>query len=258
MHNAAIAALGLDARYVALRTTPKAFPTLVRELLEQGGGCSVTRPFKDDAFALGGVHTEMARRTRAVNCISGDPRNPILDNTDVVGVEGSIAELLGDAAVRVARIYGTGGAARAAALAIAGTYPEARIEVTSRSAEREAEFVAWARNEAIRCAGDADVMTPLDLLVWATPEDFADSTGYRLRMPGLHATYDPPPPPPAFDMNYRKGGTSLVKLMTHAGRRAIDGRAMLVHQGAAAFRRFLGVEPPVAVMRQAVEDALTD
>src|SRR5258705_1739083 len=85
MHNAAIAALGLPARYVAMRTTKKAFPSLVQEMLRDGGGLSVTSPFKDDAFALEGSHTPVARRTRAVNCISGSAERPLLDNTDVAG-----------------------------------------------------------------------------------------------------------------------------------------------------------------------------
>ncbi len=239
IHNAAIQALGLDARYVALRTTHKAFPALVRELLEQGGGCSVTRPFKDDAFALPGEHTDVARVTRAVNCISGDAARPLLDNTDVTGVLGTIAELIGDAPLRTVRVYGTGGAARAAVVAIHGRDPLARIEIASRSADRVRELAAWAAGEMIEVV-DAAVTAPLDLLIWAT---------HRGDIPDL-------PDGPFFDMNYRAGGTELVRLMQQRHRPAIDGRAMLVHQGVAAFRRFFGVEPPVEVMRRAVEEAL--
>ncbi len=239
MHNAAIQALGLDARYVALRTTHQAFPALVKELLEEGGGCSVTRPFKDDAFALTGDHTDVALRTRAVNCISGDAGRPLLDNTDITGVLGTIAELISAAPLRTVRIYGTGGAARAAALAVHGRDPGARIEIASRTAERVREFATWAGSEQIAVV-DAAVTGPLDLLIWAT---------HRGDVPDL-------PDGPLFDMNYRVGGTELVRLMRTRKRPAIDGRAMLVHQGVAAFRRFFGVEPPVEVMRRAVEEAL--
>jgi shikimate dehydrogenase len=41
-----------------------------------------------------------------------------------------------------------------------------------------------------------------------------------------------------------------------AGSRAIGGLGMLVRQGAASFRYWTGVEPPVEVMREAAQKAL--
>ena len=58
-------------------------------------------------------------------------------------------------------------------------------------------------------------------------------------------------------MVYHRGETAWVRQMRQEGLRAIDGRAMLVSQGAAAFRRwFPDEDPPVEVMRAAVNDAL--
>ena len=61
----------------------------------------------------------------------------------------------------------------------------------------------------------------------------------------------------AFDMVYHRGETPWIRLMRQEGLRAADGRAMLVAQGAAAFRRwFPDEDPPTEVMRAAVHDAL--
>jgi shikimate dehydrogenase len=238
MHNAAIAALGLDARYAALRTTHQAFPALVRELLEQGGGCNVTRPFKDDAYALAGAHTDVARRTRAVNCVAGEPDNPLLDNTDVVGIEGALHALLGDRPVTSALILGTGGSGRAAAVSLADAWPGCQVTVRSRSAENRAAFLRWAQEAGVPMR--EHVEQP-QVIINATPaEDSPD--------PGSGGVY--------LDLKYAAGCTASVRRARDAGMLAADGRELLVCQGVAAFERFFGVTPPIEVMRAAVEDAL--
>jgi len=257
MHMAAITALGLDARYVPLRTTAKAFPALVHELLADGGGCNVTMPFKGDAAALARDVTAAVRRTGACNTLWGDADRASGDNTDVPAIRLAARRLVGDAAAGVVRVFGTGGAARAAAVAVADEWPEATVEVVSRSRERAAGFLAWAQDAHVRCRAEADVLTPLDLMIWATPVGFlAGSADYLVRKPGPAVMYDGPVPPPALDLNYRPGGTELVTLCRQAHRPAEDGRGVLVDQGALAFERFFGVPAPLAVMRTAVDEVL--
>jgi shikimate dehydrogenase len=41
-----------------------------------------------------------------------------------------------------------------------------------------------------------------------------------------------------------------------AGLRAVNGWNMLVYQGAAAFAKWTGVEPPVDVMKRALADSM--
>ena len=219
MHTAAIEALGLRARYVALRTTHHAFPVLVRELLAEGGACNVTSPFKDDAFALHGEHTPAAARTHAVNTIFGDPDSPTLDNTDVSGMRDAARVLMAGAPVKIARIFGTGGAARAAAAAVADEWPHALVRIVSRTPARAAGFVRWAAEAGVHCeAASAGRVAGEDLHVNATP-------------PGD----EPPGPEPetalprAFlDLNYCRGATPLVQAHRRLGVQAEDGRAVLV------------------------------
>jgi shikimate dehydrogenase len=54
------------------------------------------------------------------------------------------------------------------------------------------------------------------------------------------------------DLAYQTGGTPWVGAARAAGIRAADGTEMLLHQGAAAFRRWFGVEPDIGVMRGAL------
>lgn len=54
------------------------------------------------------------------------------------------------------------------------------------------------------------------------------------------------------DLAYGDEETALVKAARAAGCRVVDGREALVRQGAASFRLWTGLEPPLEVMRAAV------
>jgi shikimate dehydrogenase len=54
------------------------------------------------------------------------------------------------------------------------------------------------------------------------------------------------------DLAYGPGETALVRAARAAGCTVVDGREALVRQGAASFRLWTGLEPPVDVMRAAV------
>ena len=52
------------------------------------------------------------------------------------------------------------------------------------------------------------------------------------------------------DVVYRTGGTKFVQAAEALGITAVDGREMLVAQGAAAFERWWNVPAPISVMRE--------
>jgi shikimate dehydrogenase len=54
------------------------------------------------------------------------------------------------------------------------------------------------------------------------------------------------------DLAYGPQETALVAAARRAGCEVVDGREALVRQGAASFRIWTGLEPPVDVMRRAV------
>ncbi len=54
------------------------------------------------------------------------------------------------------------------------------------------------------------------------------------------------------DLAYGEGETALVAAARAAGCTVIDGREALVRQGAASFRLWTGVEPPLETMRAAI------
>lgn len=246
--NAALRAAGLDGVYVALRSGAAELPGLLRGLALAGGGGNVTVPHK--ALAAGCVDdaTEAVRLTGACNTFWGEDGRVYGDNTDVEGVRAAVRTLLGGRPPREVLMAGAGGAARAAAVALRTMGCE-RLVVVNRSAARAMDFRRDLSGTglAIRIApANADLHgARFDLAINATSL-------------GLHAG-DPLPPTAgaefghALDLVYASGGdTPWIREMRERGVPAADGAGMLLAQGAEAFRRWWGLEPPLDAMRAAL------
>jgi len=243
MQNAAFRVLGLDAAYVPLPCTADQVPVLMQTLAAAGGGGNVTLPHKGAAARAVARPTERVTALEVCNTFWWEADQLAGDTTDVEGVQAAIRHVQGEADAWL--VIGTGGSARAAleAARMAG----ARIAVASRDPSRAADFLALAGKRGVGTA----VGEEAGLVINATP------LGMR---PG-----DPLPSLPAatplaqavVDLVYRAGETEWVAAQRRAGRRAVDGREVLLAQGAAALRRwFPRVSPPVDVMRAALRAAL--
>ncbi len=250
MHTAAITALGLDAAYVALRVKAGALEPLVRGLLAAGAGLNVTVPHKRAVTAFLDVPGEAVRRTGACNTVWSGVAGIAGENTDVPGIRAEAARLAAGRPVRRALVLGTGGSARAGAVAVADEWPGVLVEVLSRDARRGAEFLAWAAAAGVQ-AGTAGAEA-VDLVVNATPLGLSGAD--PLPLDAVHLASRGPIA--VLDLVYVRGRTRLVRAAREAGIAAEDGRGVLVEQGAASFRHFFGVQPPLQVMRAAVDDAL--
>jgi len=248
--NAAIRHLGLDGVYVALRCAEGDVAGLVRGLARAGGGGNVTVPHKAAAARAVERRSEAAEATGAVNTFWLEGGEVWGDNTDVQGVTAAIRTLMGRsiAGGRVL-LVGAGGAARAAAFALA-SHAAREIVVLNRTAERAREMERFARpGTAVRAVSSIAEMggDGFDLAINAT------SLGLR---PGDPLPLDPAAAPPvdaALDLVYsRTAETPWVQAMRERGIPTTDGTEMLLQQGAAAFRRWWGVDAPIHAMRDAL------
>jgi shikimate dehydrogenase len=245
MHNAAIAALGLDAVYVGIHADAVAIPHVVRAFESVGVAGNVTVPHKVTVAQLLIRLTPLAKELGAVNTFWTEGGRLAGDNTDVAGFLDAVDRVDGRGTWLLA---GTGGAARAVA---AGARTRgATLCVSSRDAARAREFVDWAR----QLGADAipDDGRQVDTAINATPlglkaDDAMPFTDKR--MIGCRA---------ALDLVYAAGETRWVRQCRARGLRAADGRVMLVAQGAHAFERFFpGTVAPRDIMAAAVERALS-
>lgn len=249
MHNAAYAAAGLDYVYVPFRATPDTVRGVVRAMRTLGiAGFNVTVPYKQDVLKLVDRLTETAAAIGAVNTIYREGDEVVGHNTDGIG----FTEALKSHGVKVrgARVLaiGAGGSARAVlhALREGGAADVVLANRTKPKAVKLArEFGATATS--LDSLTDAGLLGTRTLVVNCTPVGLkgGDFLGYDATATARRCAH--------FDLAYSRDGlTPFLKLAHKAGRATIDGRHMLVHQGAAAYRLFTGKKAPVDVMLRAV------
>jgi shikimate dehydrogenase len=247
--NAAFAAAGLDAVLVPIGARPEAFATVVAGLHAAGAlGASVTLPHKRAAHALCHEHSAAARAIGAVNCLQFDGARIVGHNTDCDGfVDGLVAA--GLARPQRVVLLGAGGAARGVAY---GVRHATTIEVIARRPPEDAwepavTVSAWSPASLERAFATAD------LVVDCTPIGL-DATTEATLVEAIPLQALPPTAWVAGLVYHRP--TLLLERARAAGHRTVDGRAMLVHQGARAFTIWTGKPAPVAAMTIALDDAL--
>lgn len=242
--NAGFVAAGLDAVYVSLHCAPVDLPALISTLTANGGGGNITIPYKHPAAELPGARDARVAELGVANTFGNGPDGLTFRNTDVDGVLASLDAL--QAPSTAWYLLGTGGSARA--VVAAARERGAMLAIRSRSDTREAEFMEWVRGYGVQIAPPAECA----VVVNATPLGLtaADVTPLDVtRFPKLEA---------ALDLTYVSDGiTPWVAECRTRGLRAIDGRLMLVVQGAASWDLwFPGVTPPIEVMRAALDGLL--
>lgn len=250
--NAALRALGLDAVFVALRCGAAELPGLLRGIARAGGGGNVTVPHKALAARTVERPSDAVLRTGACNAYWLEDGAIHGDNTDVAGAAAAVAALLGrDPAGARVLLLGAGGAASAVVCALADAGVE-RIAVANRTPERARALAARFRAPGVRI----DAVDSADALAGESFDLAVNTTSLGLK-PG-----DPLPLDPeagrvaigaALDVVYARGETRWVHEMRARGLPAADGKEMLVQQGAAAFRRWWKLDPPLDVIRAALE-----
>ena len=247
MHNAACRALGLDAVYVALRCSPAALPGVLSACAAVGAAGNITVPHKEAAERCVPRKTDLCARVGACNTFWSEQGALVGDNTDVAGVLASLKQLGAEHAERWLLI-GTGGAARA--VAVAAAQARAAVDVLSRDPARAAQFAEWAKArgaDARPAGGDVTAQVAIN----ATPLGLKESDPFPLEVARARRLRA------ALDLVYAPGETRWVRALRAAGVSAQDGREMLIQQGVAAFDRFFpGAQAPVEVMRAAVARTL--
>jgi len=251
LHAAAFAELGIDAVYetleVAPESTAESFALLLAELAAEGvAGLNVTAPCKVWAHAAAADLTPAARAAGAVNCLrlaGGGYEGTDTDGVGFVDFAAAAGLALADAPVV---LLGAGGSA--AGLAPALRAAGARVEVVARRPERARALAGLAA---------------LPAHAWGSPAAAAALGRARLvvNCTGLGAQAEDPLPCPAdalpagaaaVDLRYAPRVTPWLRSVAAGGRAAYDGLGVLVFQGAHSLRFWLGTEPPLYRLREAV------
>jgi shikimate dehydrogenase len=259
IHQAALDALGIDARYERWDVAPPDLPAWVASLRAPDLlGANVTVPHKEAVLSLLDELTPDARAIGAVNTIVHRHGRLLGANTDVEGFARSLAEAGCDPTGCAAVVLGAGGAARAVGVALlqAGVR---RLTIANRTADRAARVVAMLASRGHGAASLESLALDAPALEQrvAECELLVNTTSV-----GLHDGAAPLPPArvPAtawvVDIIYNPPETALLAAARARGARTLNGLPMLVHQAALAFQLWTGREAPLPVMFAAARAAL--
>lgn len=251
IHNHWLRKAGIEADYRAchVRTEGLAGYLAERRADPNWRGCNVTMPHKQAVIPLLDRLDPLAARIGAVNTIVPKEGGLAGYNTDAAGFLEPLRALLERQHLfRMARVLGTGGAARAIVAALA----------------QENVVIVLAGRDPGKARTLLDELDPggehhvVDLAHFAEPTDFAfdDREGcfdLVVNASPLGMTGQPqlaldlshvPPGSVVYDIVTDPLETSLLQAARAAGFRTIDGVSMLIGQAAAAFEKFFGASPP--------------
>jgi shikimate dehydrogenase len=252
---AAYAHHGIDARYINCEVAAENLADAVRGATAMGWiGFNCSLPHKVAVIELLDELAESAQLIGAVNCAVRRDGRWIGENTDGQGFLGSLGTLAEPAGQRVL-ILGAGGAARAIAveLALAGA---AGIWVANRSLAKAAEIADLLTAEtstactAVEWRQELTVPASATVVVNATSLGLPGSGDVPLSfdvIPMGLVVCDVIPNPP---------DTSFLERARQAGARTLDGRGMLLNQGAINIELWTGVDPDRVVMGKALDEAI--
>ncbi len=215
IHNRAFEQAGVDFAYLR-------FPVFdVADFFEHAReigihGFSVTIPHKIAVLPYLAACSPEAVEVGAVNTVTHADGYWLADNTDVHGVRAALASVNFDPAGKRVVILGTGGASKAASVAVQGA----------------ASVIALPRAEL----RNAD-RHPCDLLINATPVGMIPAIDESPIEGPIHADV-------VLDMVYIPAMTKLLTLAREQGKTIIPGSAMFYAQAARQFEIWTGQTPP--------------
>jgi len=245
MHNAAFAALDVDARYLAFDVAPAALPDAIRGARALGiQQLAVSIPHKEAVLPLLDVVEKTARAIGAVNTVTLREGQLHGANTDWLGAVRSLERATSLDGAR-AVVLGAGGTARAVTFGLLER--GARVTVLNRTAARAEDL---ARDLGADAGGDLSGFTDCDWNV------LVNTTSVGLREDAAPVTVGTPRRGSVvLDAVYEPAETRLLREAAAAGARTIGGKWMLVEQAAVQIELWTGQKAPRDVLAAAFDAA---
>ena len=246
----------IPATYSAWPTPPERLDDAVESFRgTEYLGFNITIPHKQRLLKLVDEVDDMARDIGAVNTVVNREGMLTGYNTDAYGFVKSLKEKAGfEPKGKAVLLLGAGGAARAAAYALAAEGIEA-LTIANRTVAR-AEDLAEEVSGRVSTVNACPLENPtqdFDLVVNSTSLGMSSADGAgrspleasSIRQESL-----------VFDMVYTPALTPLLQCAQKAGAQVLGGLWMLIYQGAASFELWTGKQAPTDVMYQAAQQAL--
>lgn len=248
MFEAAFEAAGLDAVMIPIGVPPESLALVVGGLRAMRAlGASVTLPHKLAAAALCDELSPSAREIGAANCLRVEGGRLFGHNTDCHGFTDSLIAAGFSPEGKRCVVLGAGGAARAVAYGLRAA-DVAAVDVIARRPQR----VSWTAARPWSPVELRSSFARADLLVDATPMGLHEGDASAVDGLPLDALRSGAW---VSTLVYHRA-TGLLERAKQRGYSTLDGRGMLVHQGARQFALWTGTTPPIQAMQRALEVSL--
>lgn len=240
----------LHGYYVPLAMRERAARKALRGIARMGfHGVNVTMPFKPIAAEVAHSRSAAVERSGVANTLLVTEEGLLhAEATDGLAVIELLAASEIDLPTSTVTLLGAGGAAIDVAWALAGA-GVARLQLWNRTIDRARRLAADLQivhpELVLEVYETLPIHDPARVLVSAVPRDSFD---VGAPVPMWHSGLT------VVDLAYRpdRQPTPLLRSAAAAGASCIDGRRVLAHQGAAAFRLWFGQDAPIEVMERAV------
>lgn len=243
MHNSGYVERGVNAVFLPFQVTDlRDFMRSVSQL--RLAGLSVTKPHKQSILPYLHRCEALSSRIGAINTVAFRGKQLFGYNTDYIGVLRALQPRLRLRGSRIL-ILGAGGAARAAAFALA--HAGADVVICARRAARARELADASCASVIQRSELR--REKFDAIINATPVGMGADARSPLRANELNSRV-------VMDMVYSPIQTPLLRAAARRGIKTISGAEMFIAQGAAQWEIWLRTRAPVKVMRHAVLRAL--
>ncbi|MGL4368606.1 MAG: shikimate dehydrogenase [Spirochaetota bacterium] len=255
IHNAAFFHEGINAVYLAFQPhSPEAAVAAMRTLPILGA--SITIPFKTEILPFLDVIDPLAEKIGAVNTIAH--RNGVLlgYNTDGEGAVSALENSIGDLAGKNVLVLGTGGSARAVSFALLDKGAAVTIAGRMGASQNILADNLSAHFQLIHSVFIGDISAEsarrFNIIINTTPLGMKDNDPFPIDPSFLIKEHT------VFDIVYRPHRTALLARAEQQGCTIVYGIEMLIRQAAAQFRIWTEKDPPVSVMKNALETVLKE
>ncbi len=222
IHRAAYGVLGLDWTYDKRQVDEQSFDATLHAVDTSWRGLSITYPLKAKAFAAATARHPRAELTGAANTLRATDNGPRGFNTDVDGLIGALRD--SSALVALAALGAT-------SIDVVARRPEAVLPLVALGDRLGVAVAAASFAESSYAHADVTISTlPGDVqMTDAATHGLAESGGFLL------------------DVVYGTWPTPLASAWESAGRSAVSGLGMLLHQALVQVRIFVHGDPDIAV-----------
>ena len=257
MHNAAIAAMGVDYVYVPFPIPVEQLPAAIAGLkaVQSVQGFNLTIPHKVEVMPLLDEVLPIAKAVGAVNTVRRVGERWVGTNTDVAGFLEPLKKLNCDWANTPALILGSGGAAKAVVAACLELGCSV-IHVVGRDPKKMKKFhgamTSQLHDYNLRIHPWVSIPHLLEvagIVINATPIGMASDQNTPISETEMNLLADHAI---AYDLIYTPRPTKFLQIAAARGLKAIDGLEMLINQGAIGLEFWLEQTVPIEIMRQAL------